>query len=374
MTEPAPKLPQELLPGDGRFGSGPAKVRPEQVTALATTGAALLGTSHRQAPVKELVGRVRRGLAELLALPDGHEVVLGNGGATAFWDIAAFCLVQQRALHLTCGEFSSKFARVTASAPFLEDPIVVSADPGDAPEPIADPGADILAWPHNETSTGVMLPVARPAGSAESLVVIDETSAAGGLWVDPAEFDAYYFAPQKCFSSDGGLWLAILGPLAVDRAERIAASGRFIPESLSLLNALENSRNDQTLNTPAIATLFLLAEQIDWLLSNGGLRWAADRTHQSALELYDWAAKSEYARCFVADPGKRSDVVATIDFDDAVDASAVVAALRANGIVDIDPYRKLGRNQIRVGVYPSVEPADVAALVACIDWMVERLN
>jgi phosphoserine aminotransferase len=374
MTAPAPKLPEELLPSDGRFGSGPSKVRPEQLTALFSTGAALLGTSHRQAPVKGLVRRVRDGLAELFALPDGHEVVLGNGGASAFWDIAAFGLVRQRALHLTCGEFSSKFARVTASAPFLEDPIVVSAEPGDAPTPVADPDADLLAWPHNETSTGVMLPVERPAGSADSLVVVDGTSAAGGLWVDAAEFDAYYFAPQKCFSSDGGLWLAILGPRGVARAEEMAASGRWIPESLSLIGALGNSRKDQTTNTPAIATLFLLAEQIDWLLQNGGLRWAAERTHRSALELYEWAAGSEYARCFVADPAKRSDVVATIDFDDAVDASAVVAALRANGVVDIDPYRKLGRNQIRVGVYPSVEPADVEALVACIDWVVERLD
>jgi phosphoserine aminotransferase len=366
-------IPDELKPADGRFGCGPSKVRPEQLEHLVAAGAALMGTSHRQQPVKDLVGRVRGGLRELFSLPDGYEVVLGNGGTTAFWDAAAFGLVASRTLHLTYGEFSAKFAQVCADAPFLEQPIVVSAEPGDAPEPVADSDADVIAWAHNETSTGVMVPVVRPAGAGDALVLIDATSGAGGLPVDVAQADAYYFAPQKSFASDGGLWIALLSPAALERVAAIAASGRWIPSFLSIATALENSVKDQTLNTPAVATLFLLADQIDWMLGNGGLDWCVRRTSESSAALYGWAEASRFATPFVADPAKRSLVVGTVDFDDAVDAAAVAATLRANGIVDTEPYRKLGRNQLRIGMFPAVEPADVQALTGCIDWVVERL-
>jgi phosphoserine aminotransferase len=331
-----------------------------------------MGTSHRQAPVKQLVGRVRAGLGELFALPDGYEVVLGNGGTTAFWDAAAAGLVRERALHLTFGEFSQKFATVTQGAPFLEDPIVVAAEPGDAPEPTSDPSADAVAWAHNETSTGAMVPVQRPQGDA--LVLIDATSGAGGLPVDVSQADSYYFAPQKCFAADGGLWLALLSPAAIERVGELAATDRWIPESLSLATALDNSRKDQTYNTPAVATLFLLAEQLDWMLGLGGLDGCVARTRANSHDLYGWAQDSDFATPFVADPAKRSLVVGTIDFDDAVDAAAVAATLRANGIVDVEPYRKLGRNQLRIGMFPAVETADVQALTACIDWVVERLG
>ena len=366
-------LPEELKPADGRFGSGPSKVRPEQLDALVTDGAAVMGTSHRQKPVKQLVGRVRAGLGELFSVPAGYEVALGNGGTTAFWDAAALSLVQRRSLHLSYGEFSSKFAAVATTAPFLEDPIVVETAPGDAPAPVADPDADVIAWAHNETSTGVMVPVMRPDGAGDALVLIDATSGAGGLPVDVEQADAYYFAPQKSFGSDGGLWLALLSPAAVERIERIAAGERWIPSFLSLATALENSRNDQTLNTPAIATLYLLANQIDWMLEQGGLDWCVQRTRESSGHLYGWAEASSYATPFVADEAKRSLVVGTVDFVDDVDAAAVAATLRANGIVDTEPYRKLGRNQLRVGMFPAVEPDDVRALTACIDWVVERL-
>jgi phosphoserine aminotransferase len=363
-------IPNELKPGDGRFGSGPSKVRPEQLDHLAEHGVAVMGTSHRQAPVKAVVRRVREGLSELFSLPDGYEVALGNGGTTAFWDALAFGMVRQRALHLVYGEFSSKFANVTRGAPFLDDSLVVQADPGDAPEPRSDPGADAVAWAHNETSTGVMVPVTRPAGDA--LVLIDATSGAGGLPVDVTQADAYYFAPQKSFASDGGLWLALLSPAAIERVEQIAASGRWIPEFLSIATALENSRKDQTYNTPAVATLLLLADQIDWMLASGGLDWCVSRTRDSSSRLYGWAEERPYTQPFVADPAKRSQVVGTIDFSDDVDAAAVAAILRANGIVDTEPYRKLGRNQLRVAMFPAVEPDDVEALTACIDWVVER--
>jgi phosphoserine aminotransferase len=373
-------IPQELRPLDGRFGCGPSKVRPEALARLAGEGAAVMGTSHRQAPVRSLVARIRAGLAELFAIPDGYEVALGNGGTTAFWDAAAFGLVQRRALHLTYGEFSQKFAAATRGAPFLEESVIVAADPGDAPDPAAtgelaaDGGADVLAWAHNETSTGVMVPVLRPQGIGEALVLIDATSAAGGLSVDAAQADAYYFAPQKSFASDGGLWVALLSPAAQERIARLDASERWIPEFLSLRTALENSAKDQTYNTPALATLFLLADQIEWMLAGGGLAWCAERSAASAAHLYGWAQESAYARPFVADPAKRSRVVGTIDFDDAVDAAAVAATLRANGIVDVEPYRKLGRNQLRVGMFPAIETADVQALTACIDWVVQRLG
>jgi phosphoserine aminotransferase len=367
------QIPEDLRPSDGRFGCGPSKVRPEQLEHLASSGAALMGTSHRQQPVKALVGRVRSGLGELFGAPEGYQVVLGNGGTTAFWDAAALGLVRRRSLHLTFGEFSAKFAAGTTRAPFLEDPIVLSAEPGDAPAPAGDPDADVIAWAHNETSTGVMVDVRRPADAGDALVLVDATSGAGGLPVDASQADAYYFAPQKCFASDGGLWLALLSPAAQERIGELAATDRWIPEFLSLATALDNSRKDQTYNTPAVATLFLLADQIQWMLANGGLDWCVQRTRASSGHLYGWAEASSFATPFVADEAKRSLVVGTIDFDDTVDAAAVAATLRANGIVDTEPYRKLGRNQLRIGMFPAVEPDDVRALTACIDWVVERL-
>jgi phosphoserine aminotransferase len=380
-------IPEELRPRDGRFGCGPSKVRPEALARLAREGSALMGTSHRQKPVKALVGRVRAGLQELFAAPDGYEVALGNGGATAFWDAAAFGLVRERALHLTYGEFSQKFAAVTTGAPFLADPLRISAEAGDAPDPAAvgaaaaEAGVDVLAWAHNETSTGVMVPVLRPQRAADPgggeggpLILIDATSGAGGLPVEVADADAYYFAPQKSFAADGGLWVALLSPAAQERIARLHASERWIPEFLSLHTALENSTKDQTYNTPAVATLFLLADQIEWMLDGGGLDWCVARTRASSEHLYGWAQASPHASPFVADPAKRSLVVGTIDFDESVDAAALAATLRANGIVDVEPYRKLGRNQLRVGMFPAVEAADVQALTASIDWVLERLG
>jgi len=370
-------IPDELKPADGRFGCGPSKVRPEALARLASEGAAVMGTSHRQQPVKSLVGEIRAGLGELLALPEGYEVALGNGGATAFWDAAAFGLVRERALHLTYGEFSSKFAAVTTGAPFLDDPVVVSADPGDAPDPgaldAADGPVDVVAWAHNETSTGVMVPVQRPAATGDALVLIDATSGAGGLPVDIGQADVYYFAPQKCFAGDGGLWVALLSPAAQRRIAELAATERWIPPFLSLSTALENSLKDQTYNTPAVATLFMLADQVRWMLDSGGLDWCVSRTRESSAHLYDWAEQTDCTSPFVSDPGKRSLVVGTIDFADGVDAAAVAKTLRANGIVDTEPYRKLGRNQLRVGMFPAVDPDDVRALTACIDWTVERI-
>ena len=371
-TSTQPEIPAALKPSDGRFGSGPSKIRPAQLARLHEQ-AVLLGTSHRQAPVRALVGRVRAGLAELLGAPAGYEVALGNGGTTAFWDAAALSLVRERALHLSYGEFSRKFADVTRRAPFLADPIVVAAEPGEAPQPAADPAADALAWAHNETSTGVMVGVARPPDAGDALVLVDAASGAGGLPLDAAQADAYYFAPQKCLGSDGGLWLALLSPAAIARIEQIAASGRWIPDFLSLATALDNSRSNQTLNTPALATLVLLVEQLDWMLERGGLEWCVRRTTQSSDALYGWAERSEYATPFVLDPAKRSLVVGTIDIAEDVDAAALAATLRANGIVDVEPYRKLGRNQLRVAMFPSIEPADVQALTACVDWLVERV-
>jgi phosphoserine aminotransferase len=372
MPETATELviPAELKPADGRFGAGPSKVRPEQLEHLAEHGLAVMGTSHRQAPVRGVVSRVREGLAELFSLPDGYEVALGNGGTTAFWDALAFGVVRQRALHLVYGEFSSKFASVTGGAPFLEDSVVVKADPGDAPAPRSEDGVDVVAWAHNETSTGVMVPVTRPTGDA--LVLIDATSGAGGLPINAADTDVYYFAPQKSFASDGGLWLALLSPAAIERVEEIAGSGRWIPDFLSIATALENSRKDQTYNTPAVATLLMLADQIEWMLENGGLGWCVRRTGDSSSRLYGWAEARSYTQPFVSDPAKRSQVVGTIDFTDEVEAAAVAATLRANGIVDVEPYRKLGRNQLRIAMFPAVEPDDVEALTACIDWVVER--
>jgi phosphoserine aminotransferase len=367
------EIPEALKPSDGRFGCGPSKVRPAQLAHLAGEAAMLMGTSHRQQPVRALVGRVRAGLAELLRAPDGYEVVLGNGGATAFWDAAALGLVRERTLHLVYGEFSRKFAAVTARAPFLGDQVLLEAEPGDAPAPLGATGADAIAWAHNETSTGVMVDVRRPAGAGDALVLIDATSGAGGLPLDAAQADAYYFAPQKSFGSDGGLWLALLSPAAIDRIERIAATDRWIPDFLSLQAALTSSRQNQTLNTPAVATLVLLADQLDWMLEHGGLSWCVGRTTASSDALYGWAEASSYAIPFVADASKRSLVVGTIDVAPRIDAGAVAATLRGNGIVDVEPYRKLGRNQLRIGMFPAIEPADVRALTACVDWVVERL-
>ncbi|MBA3807096.1 MAG: phosphoserine transaminase [Solirubrobacterales bacterium] len=370
-------IPEQLKPVDGRFGCGPSKVRPEALARLGQ-GAGPMGTSHRQKPVKALVGEIRTGLRELFAAPEGYEVALGNGGATAFWDAAAFGLVRERALHLSFGEFSQKFAAVTTGAPFLKDPVTVTATVGDAPDPAqvgpaaTEAGADVIAWAHNETSTGVMAPVLRPGGADGALVAIDATSGAGGLPVDISQTDAYYFAPQKSFAADGGLWIALLSPAAQERIERLHASERWIPEFLSLHTALENSRKDQTYNTPAVATLFLLADQIRWMLDGGGLDWCVSRTRASSEHLYSWAERGEHTTPFVADPAKRSLVVGTIDFDEAVDAAALAATLRANGIVDVEPYRKLGRNQLRVGMFPAVETGDVQALSTCIDWVLER--
>ncbi|RJK98368.1 phosphoserine transaminase [Vallicoccus soli] len=366
-------IPEDLLPRDGRFGCGPSKVRPEALAALASEGAGLMGTSHRQAPVKGLVRRVREGVSALFGLPDGYEVVLGNGGSTAFWDIAAFGLVREKSQHLHFGEFSSKFAAVTGGAPFLAEPSVVKSDPGTHPLPRAEAGVDAYALTHNETSTGVAMPIARVEGADEgALVLVDATSGAGGLPVDIAQADAYYFAPQKVFASDGGLWIAVLSPAALARIEEIAASDRWVPPFYDLPTAVDNSRKDQTYNTPAVATLFLLADQLDWMNGQGGLDWAVARTADSSSRLYGWAERSSFATPFVADPAQRSQVVGTVDFDDAVDAAAVAKVLRAHGVVDVEPYRKLGRNQLRVGMFPAVEPADVEALTACIDHVVGR--
>lgn len=368
------QIPADIKPADGRFGSGPSKVRPEALSALAATGTSLMGTSHRQAPVRDLVGRVRDGIRELFSLPEGYEVVLGNGGSTAFWDIATHGLIERKSQHLSFGEFSSKFAKAAKLAPWLDEPTVISADPGTHPEAAAEAGVDVYAFTHNETSTGVAMPLRRVPGADEgALVLVDATSGAGGLPVDIAETDVYYFAPQKSFAADGGLWIAAFSPAALERAARIAASGRHIPAFFDLPTAIDNSGKNQTYNTPALATLFLLNDQLEWINGQGGLDWAVARTADSSSRLYTWAEDSKYATPFVTDPAKRSQVVGTIDFNDEVDAAVIAKVLRANGVVDTEPYRKLGRNQLRVAMFPAVEPADVEALTACVDFVVERL-
>ncbi|ABL80255.1 MULTISPECIES: phosphoserine transaminase [unclassified Nocardioides] len=374
MTD-ALQIPRDLLPADGRFGAGPSKIQTAHLDALAATGSTLMGTSHRQAPVRDLVGRVRSGLAELFSLPDGYQVVLGNGGATAFWDIATYGLIQERSQHLTFGEFSSKFAKAAKAAPWLADPSVIASEPGSRPAPVAEDGVDAYAWAHNETSTAVMAPVVRPAGTSSdsSLVLVDATSGAGGLPVDLREVDVYYFAPQKCFASDGGLWIALFSPAALERAATVAASGRHIPAFFDLPTAIDNSAKNQTYNTPAVATLFLMAEQLDWMNASGGLDGMVARTTESSDTLYTWAEKSPYAFPYVTDPDHRSLVIGTIDFEDGIDAARVAAVLRANGVVDTEPYRKLGRNQLRIAMYPAVDPADVEALTRSIDWVVDHL-
>nr|WP_246260523.1 phosphoserine transaminase [Cellulomonas taurus] len=369
-----PQIPAHLLPRDGRFGSGPAKVRAAQVQALTEAGRNLLGTSHRQAPVKAVVHRVRAGLSELFALPEGYEIALGNGGSTAFWEVAVACLIEQRSAHATFGEFGAKFAAAAARAPFLAEPVVTELPVGTAGVPAATAGVDVYAWAQNETSTGAVAPVRRAADYDGALVLVDGTSAAGGMPVDVAHTDAYYFAPQKSFGSDGGLWLAALSPDAIERAARVEARGdRWVPEFLSLTAAVTNSRADQTLNTPALATLVLLAEQIDWMLANGGLDWCAERTATSAGHLYSWADARDWTTPFVTDPAHRSPVVGTIDFRPEIEAATIAKTLRAHGVVDVEPYRKLGRNQLRVAMFPAVDPEDVLALTACIDHVVEQL-
>ena len=366
-------IPSSIKPVDGRFGCGPSKIRPEALAALSASGNSILGTSHRQKPVKNVVKRVREGLTSLFNLPEGYEVVLGNGGSTAFWDIATFGLIEERSQHLVFGEFSSKFASAAKEAPFLGEPTVIKAEPGSHPVSVLEAGIDVYALTHNETSTGVAMPINRPAGTDGALVLVDATSAAGGLMVEAKEFDTYYFAPQKSFASDGGLWIAIMSPAAIERAEKIKASGRWVPAFFDLGIAIENSRLDQTYNTPALVTLMLLAEQIEWMNSNGGLSFAAGRSTSSSDILYSWAEKTSYTTPFVTDPAMRSKVVGTINFDDAIDATKISAALRANGIVDTEPYRKLGKNQLRIGMFPAVEPSDVEALTKCIDHVVAAL-
>ena len=368
-------IPADLLPVDGRFGAGPSKVRPEQIQALVEKSVSVMGTSHRQKPVKNEVAALRAGLAEMFTLPAGYEVVIGNGGTTAFWEVATFGLLRDRAQFLTFGEFGSKFASSAKEAPFLGEQSVIKSEPGDAPEFAAAAGLDAYCTPHNETSTGVAIPPVRPAGAdKDALVLIDATSGAGGLPVDLSQVDVYYFSPQKCFASDGGLFVAIMSPAAIARAEEIKASGRYIPAFLDLMTAIENSRLDQTYNTPALATILMMNEQIKWFNANGGLDWCVSRTKESSDAIYEWATASSYATPFVADPAKRSQVVATVDFDESIDAEVVAKVLRANGVVDTEPYRKLGRNQLRISVFPAVEPSDVRQLLKCIDFVIAKLT
>jgi phosphoserine aminotransferase len=372
MTD-AISIPADLKPADGRFGAGPSKIQTSHLDALAATGSSLMGTSHRQAPVRGLVGRVRDGFSTFFSLPGGYEVVFGNGGATAFWDVATHGLIREKSQHLSFGEFSSKFAACASRAPWLADPAIITSDPGSRPSPVAEVGVDAYAWAHNETSTGVMAPVRRPVGADDALVLVDATSGAGGLPVDLTEADVYYFAPQKCFASDGGLYIALMSPAAIERATEIKESGRHIPAFLDLVTAIDNSRLNQTYNTPSIATFFLMAEQLDWMNAQGGLTGMVERTAASSDALYGWAEKTAYTTPYVVDPDHRSLVIGTIDFDDDIDAAAIAATLRANGIVDTEPYRKLGRNQLRIAMYPAIDPADVEALTTCIDYVVERL-
>lgn len=370
---PEIKIPDSLKPSDGRFGCGPSKIRPAALAALAHSGVSILGTSHRQKPVKNVLHRVREGLNSLFELPEGYEVILGNGGSTAFWDIATFGLIESRSQHLVFGEFSSKFAAAAGQAPFLSEPTLIKSEPGTHPMAEAEDGVDVYALTHNETSTGVAMPIKRPAGIGDALVLVDATSAAGGISVDAEEFDTYYFAPQKSFASDGGLWLALMSPAAIARIEKIKSSGRWIPAFFDLTIAIENSCLDQTYNTPALATLILLAEQIEWMNTNGGMKFAAGRSADSAARLYGWAEKTSYTTPFVTNPAMRSNVVGTINFDGSIDATKVAAILRANGIVDTEPYRKLGKNQLRIGMFPAVEPSDIDALTASIEFVVSAL-
>lgn len=367
-----PILPSTLIPADPRFGCGPSKVRPAQLNAIVNAGADVIGTSHRQPAVKNIVGSIREGLSSLFSLPDGYEIVLSLGGATAFWDAATFGLIEKKSGHLTFGEFSSKFAKASAQAPWLDEPTIISAEPGDTPTPVAMEGCDVIAWAHNETSTGAMVPVIRPENSDGQLVAIDATSGAGGLPVDMHNADVYYFSPQKCFASDGGLWLAAMSPAALERIEKINASDRFIPAFLNLQTAVDNSRKNQTYNTPAVGTLLMLENQVEWMNANGGLDAMVERTTANSSALYAWAEKRAETTPYVTDPAKRSLVVGTIDFDDSIDAAALAKVLRANGILDVEPYRKLGRNQLRIGMFPAIDTADVDTLTAAIDYVLDN--
>lgn len=373
MSDQFPVLPEEFQPGDGRFGCGPSKVRPAQIQAIVDGGASIMGTSHRQPAVKNVVGEVREGLAELFQLPEGYEIVLSLGGATAFWDAATFGLIEKKSAHLTYGEFSSKFAKASKMAPWLDAPQIIEAEPGSAPEVVAgEEGVDLIGWAHNETSTGTMVPVTRPAGSEGQLVAIDATSGAGGLPVDMSQADVYYFSPQKCFASDGGIWLAAMSPAAIERIEKINSSDRFIPAFLNLQTAVDNSRKNQTYNTPAVGTLLMLADQVKWMNANGGLDGMVARTTESSSHLYNWAENRAEATPFVTDAAKRSLVVGTIDFEDNIDAAQIAKVLRANGILDIEPYRKLGRNQLRIGMFPAIDPEDIRRLTGAIDWVLDN--
>ncbi|UJM22493.1 phosphoserine transaminase [Corynebacterium diphtheriae] len=367
-----PILPSTLIPADPRFGCGPSKVRPAQLNAIVNAGADVIGTSHRQPAVKNIVGSIREGLSSLFSLPDGYEIVLSLGGATAFWDAATFGLIEKKSGHLTFGEFSGKFAKESAQAPWLDEPTIISAEPGDTPTPVAMEGCDVIAWAHNETSTGAMVPVIRPENSDGQLVAIDATSGAGGLPVDMHNADVYYFSPQKCFASDGGLWLAAMSPAALERIEKINASDRFVPAFLNLQTAVDNSRKNQTYNTPAVGTLLMLENQVEWMNANGGLEAMVERTTANSSALYEWAEKRAETTPYVADPAKRSLVVGTIDFDDSIDAAALAKVLRANGILDVEPYRKLGRNQLRIGMFPAIDTADVETLTAAIDYVLDN--
>ncbi|OHR21355.1 phosphoserine aminotransferase [Corynebacterium sp. HMSC061H03] len=373
MSDQFPVLPEEFQPGDGRFGCGPSKVRPAQIQAIVDGGTSIMGTSHRQPAVKNVVGEVREGLAELFQLPEGYEIVLSLGGATAFWDAATFGLIEKKSAHLTYGEFSSKFAKASKMAPWLDAPQIIEAEPGSAPEVVAgEEGVDLIGWAHNETSTGTMVPVTRPAGSEGQLVAIDATSGAGGLPVDMSQADVYYFSPQKCFASDGGIWLAAMSPAAIERIEKINSSDRFIPAFLNLQTAVDNSRKNQTYNTPAVSTLLMLADQVKWMNANGGLDGMVARTTESSSHLYNWAENRAEATPFVTDAAKRSLVVGTIDFEDNIDAAQIAKVLRANGILDIEPYRKLGRNQLRIGMFPAIDPEDIRRLTGAIDWVLDN--
>lgn len=373
MSDQFPVLPEEFQPGDGRFGCGPSKVRPAQIQAIVDGGTSIMGTSHRQSAVKNVVGEVREGLAELFQLPEGYEIVLSLGGATAFWDAATFGLIEKKSAHLTYGEFSSKFAKASKMAPWLDAPQIIEAEPGSAPEVVAgEEGVDLIGWAHNETSTGTMVPVTRPAGSEGQLVAIDATSGAGGLPVDMSQADVYYFSPQKCFASDGGIWLAAMSPAAIERIEKINSSDRFIPAFLNLQTAVDNSRKNQTYNTPAVGTLLMLADQVKWMNANGGLDGMVARTTESSSHLYNWAENRAEATPFVTDAAKRSLVVGTIDFEDNIDAAQIAKVLRANGILDIEPYRKLGRNQLRIGMFPAIDPEDIRHLTGAIDWVLDN--
>lgn len=373
MSDQFPVLPEEFQPGDGRFGCGPSKVRPAQIQAIVDGGTSIMGTSHRQPAVKNVVGEVREGLAELFQLPDGYEIVLSLGGATAFWDAATFGLIEKKSAHLTYGEFSSKFAKASKMTPWLDAPQIIEAEPGSAPEVVAgEEGVDLIGWAHNETSTGTMVPVTRPAGSEGQLVAIDATSGAGGLPVDMSQADVYYFSPQKCFASDGGIWLAAMSPAAIERIEKINSSDRFIPAFLNLQTAVDNSRKNQTYNTPAVGTLLMLADQVKWMNANGGLDGMVVRTTESSSHLYNWAENRAEATPFVTDAAKRSLVVGTIDFEDNIDAAQIAKVLRANGILDIEPYRKLGRNQLRIGMFPAIDPEDIRRLTGAIDWVLDN--